>query len=97
MGLVSTVVQSYVVEGVHRYFVVGIDCHEEVHHNHCLGIHHGTVVDSTLEVVISKRVDQILVAPPIFDCPILDESLHCNLHFLQHNCNQTHSQRGENS
>ncbi|KAL4321884.1 hypothetical protein AHAS_Ahas14G0155100 [Arachis hypogaea] len=55
------------------------------------------VVDNTLEVVVAKRVDQILVAPPIFDCPILDLSSHCNLLFLQHDCNQTHSQRGENS
>ncbi|KAL4344720.1 hypothetical protein AHAS_Ahas11G0206600 [Arachis hypogaea] len=96
-GLVSVVVQSYMEEGVHRYFVVGVDCHEEVHHNHCLGKHHRMVVDSALEVVIAKRVDQILVAPPIIDCPILDLSFHCSLLYLQHDCNQTHSQRGENS
>ncbi|KAL4288044.1 hypothetical protein AHAS_Ahas19G0246800 [Arachis hypogaea] len=98
MGLVSMVVQSYVEEGVHRYMVVVVDCHEEVHHNHCLDRHHGMVVaHSALEEVVAKRVDQILVTPPIFDCPILDGSLHCNLHFLQHNCNRTHNQRGENS
>jgi len=83
MGLVSMVV-GYIKEGVHRYIVVGIDYHEEVHHNHCLGMYHGMVVaHSTLEVIVAKRVDQILVAPPIFDCPILDASLRCNLHFLQ--------------
>ncbi|KAL4329707.1 hypothetical protein AHAS_Ahas13G0327000 [Arachis hypogaea] len=60
-------------------------------------MHHRMIVDSPLEVVVPKRVDQILVAPPIFDCPILDPSLHCKLHFLQHDYNQTHSQRGENS
>ncbi|KAL4276024.1 hypothetical protein AHAS_Ahas20G0165800 [Arachis hypogaea] len=81
-GLVSMVVQNYVEEEVHRYFVVGVDCHEEVHHNHCLGAHHRMVVDSALEEVVAKRVDQILVAPPIFDCPIHDPSFHCNLLFL---------------
>ncbi|KAL4276337.1 hypothetical protein AHAS_Ahas20G0197100 [Arachis hypogaea] len=96
-GLVSMVVQSYVEEGVHRYIVVGVDYYEEVHRNHCLGKHHRMVVDNTLEMVVAKRVDQILVAPSIFDCPILDPSSHCNLLFLQHGCNQTHSQRGENS
>ncbi|KAL4357627.1 hypothetical protein AHAS_Ahas09G0205600 [Arachis hypogaea] len=85
-GLVSMVVEGHIKEGVHRYIVVGVDCHEEVHHNHCLGMHHKMVVaHSTLEGVVSKRVDQILVAPPIFDCPILDASLHCNLHLTFYN------------
>ncbi|KAL4397036.1 hypothetical protein AHAS_Ahas01G0151700 [Arachis hypogaea] len=38
------VVQNYVEEGVHRHVVVGIECHVKVHHNHCLGMHHGMVV-----------------------------------------------------
>ncbi|KAL4315921.1 hypothetical protein AHAS_Ahas15G0233400 [Arachis hypogaea] len=96
-GLVSTVVQSYVDEGVHRYTVVGVDCHEDIHHNYCLGKHHRMVVDNTLHVVVAKRVNQILVAPPNFGCPILDPRSHCNFLFVQHDCNQTHSQRGENS
>ncbi|KAL4337446.1 hypothetical protein AHAS_Ahas12G0111000 [Arachis hypogaea] len=92
MELVSMVVEGYTEEGVHRYMVVVVDCHEEVHQDHCLSMHHGMVIaHSTLEEVVAKRVDQILVAPPIFDCPILDANLHCNLHFLQHNCNHTHS------
>ncbi|KAL4300714.1 hypothetical protein AHAS_Ahas17G0228500 [Arachis hypogaea] len=58
-------------------------CHEEVHHNHCLGTHQIVVlVHSASEDVVAKRVDQILVAPPIFGCPILDASFHCNFHFL---------------
>ncbi|KAL4306515.1 hypothetical protein AHAS_Ahas16G0186000 [Arachis hypogaea] len=61
-------------------------------------MHLGMALDHIkLEEGVAKRVDQILMAPLIFDCPILDASLHCNLHFLQHNCNHTHSQRGENS
>ena len=59
--------------------------------------HMVVVVDSSLEVVVAMRVDQILVAPPIFDCSNLDACSHCNFFFLQHNCNQTHSQRGESS
>ena len=59
--------------------------------------HMMVVVDSPLEVVVAMRVDQILVAPPIFDCSNLDAYFHCNFFFLQHNCNQTHSQRGESS
>ncbi|KAL4276947.1 hypothetical protein AHAS_Ahas20G0258100 [Arachis hypogaea] len=55
------------------------------------------VVDSPLEVVIAMRVDQILVASSIFDCSNLDACSPCNFLFLQHNCNQTHSQRGESS
>ena len=96
--LVSMVVQSYVEEGVHSYILVGVDCHKEVHHNHCPGMPLGMALSHSMLVeVVAKRVDQILVAPPIFDCPILDPSSHCDLLFLQHDCNQTHSQRGENS
>ncbi|KAL4316770.1 hypothetical protein AHAS_Ahas15G0318300 [Arachis hypogaea] len=63
-----------------------------VYHSYCLGTHQRVVlVHSASEDVVAKRVDQILVTPPIFGCPILDASLHCNLHFLQHNCNCTHS------
>ena len=65
---------------------------EERVHRHMV-----VVVDSPLEVVVAMRVDQILVAPPIFDCSNLDACSHCNFFFLQHYCNQTHSQRGESS
>ncbi|KAL4373908.1 hypothetical protein AHAS_Ahas05G0128800 [Arachis hypogaea] len=75
-----------------------VGCHEEVHHNYCLGMHHRMVVGhSALKGFVAKRVDQILVALPIFDCPKLDACSHCNILFLQHNCNQTYSQRGESS
>ena len=72
--------------------VVVQSCVEERVHRHMV-----VVVDSSLEVVVAMRVDQILVAPPIFDCSNLDACSHCNFFFLQHNCNQTHSQRGESS
>ncbi|KAL4328952.1 hypothetical protein AHAS_Ahas13G0251500 [Arachis hypogaea] len=78
--------------------LVEVDCHEKVHHNHCLGMHRRMVVaHGTLEEVVAERVDQILVAPPIFDCSNLDACFHYSFHFLQYNLNQTCSQRGENS
>ncbi|KAL4321355.1 hypothetical protein AHAS_Ahas14G0102200 [Arachis hypogaea] len=92
-------VEGYVVgDKGQRCMVEVVNCHEEVHHNHRVDMHLGmTLAHSTLEGVVAKRVDQILVAPPIFDRPILDTCSHCSFHSLQHNLNQTHSQRGENS
>ncbi|KAL4275304.1 hypothetical protein AHAS_Ahas20G0093800 [Arachis hypogaea] len=92
------VVQSYVEEGVHRHMVVVVDRHEEVHHNHCLDMQHGMVVPHSMLVeVVAKRVVHKLEAPPTFDCPMLNACSHCSFHSLQHNLNQTHNQRGENS
>ncbi|KAL4315805.1 hypothetical protein AHAS_Ahas15G0221800 [Arachis hypogaea] len=87
-GLVSMVVQSYVEEGFHRYMVMVVDCHEEVHRNHYLGMHHGIVVlHSMLVEVIAKRVVHKLEASPTFDCPILDACSHCSFYSLQQNLN----------
>ncbi|KAL4344408.1 hypothetical protein AHAS_Ahas11G0175400 [Arachis hypogaea] len=96
--LVSMVVQSYVEEGIHRHMVGLVGNHKGVHRNHCLGMNHRMVIaHSALEGVIAERVDQILVALTIFDCPNLDACSHYSFHSLQHNLNQTRSQRGENS
>ncbi|KAL4350507.1 hypothetical protein AHAS_Ahas10G0148900 [Arachis hypogaea] len=73
--------------------VVVVDSQKSAHHSCYLGMHHRMVVDSPLEVVVAMRVDQILVAPPIFDTSNLDACSHYNFLFLQHNCNQTQSQR----
>ncbi|KAL4276301.1 hypothetical protein AHAS_Ahas20G0193500 [Arachis hypogaea] len=75
-GLVSMVVQSHVEEMVHRDMVVIVDNQKSAHHSHCLDMHHRTVVDSPLEVVVAMRVDQILVAPPIFGYSNLDVCSH---------------------
>ncbi|KAL4293640.1 hypothetical protein AHAS_Ahas18G0148300 [Arachis hypogaea] len=97
VGLVS-MVEGYVEEEIHRHMVVVDDNHIEVHHNHWIGMHLGmTIAHSTLVEVVATEVDQMLEAPPTFDCPILDASLHCSSYFLQHSCNHTHSQSGENS
>ncbi|KAL4329552.1 hypothetical protein AHAS_Ahas13G0311500 [Arachis hypogaea] len=90
--LVSMMVQSYVEEGVHRHMVVVVASRNEVHHNHCLGMHREMVVaHSILEEVVAKMVDHMLEPPPTFDCPILDACFYCSFYFLQHNLNQTHS------
>ncbi|KAL4306611.1 hypothetical protein AHAS_Ahas16G0195600 [Arachis hypogaea] len=91
-GLVSMMFQSYVEGVVHKHMVGLVGNYKGVHHIHRLGMHLGmALAHSRLVEVVAKRVDQILVAPPIFDA-----SRHCNLLFLQHDCNKTHSQRGEN-
>ena len=70
--------------------LVEVVCHERVHHNYWLGIHHRMVVGySALEGVVAKRVDQILVAPPIFDSSNLDAYFHYSFHSLQQHWNQT--------
>ncbi|KAL4321885.1 hypothetical protein AHAS_Ahas14G0155200 [Arachis hypogaea] len=64
--------------------LVEVVCHERVHHNYCLGMHHRMVVGySALEGVVSKRVDQILVAPPIFDSSDLDACSCYSFHSSQ--------------
>ncbi|KAL4276399.1 hypothetical protein AHAS_Ahas20G0203300 [Arachis hypogaea] len=51
-------------------------------------MHHIMVVGySALEGVVAKRVDQILMAPPFFDCSNLDACSHYSFHSLQHNWN----------
>ncbi|KAL4293523.1 hypothetical protein AHAS_Ahas18G0136600 [Arachis hypogaea] len=85
MRLVSMVVEDYIEEGVHRYMMVVVDNHKEVHHNHCLGMHHRmALAHGIFGKVVAKKVDQILEAPHIFDCSILDACCHCNFHLLQY-------------
>ncbi|KAL4315324.1 hypothetical protein AHAS_Ahas15G0173700 [Arachis hypogaea] len=53
-------------------------------------MHHRMVVgNSALEGVVAKRVNQILVAPPIFDSSNLDACSHYFFHSLQQHWNQT--------
>ncbi|KAL4337301.1 hypothetical protein AHAS_Ahas12G0096500 [Arachis hypogaea] len=82
-GLVSMVVQSCVEEVVHKHMAGLVGNYKGVYHSHHLGTHHRMVVGySALEGVVAKRVDQILVDPPIFDCSNLDACSHCNFLFL---------------
>ncbi|KAL4276007.1 hypothetical protein AHAS_Ahas20G0164100 [Arachis hypogaea] len=53
-------------------------------------MHHRMVIGySALVGVIAKRVDQILVAPPIFHSSNLDVCSHYSFHSLQQHWNQT--------
>ncbi|KAL4315567.1 hypothetical protein AHAS_Ahas15G0198000 [Arachis hypogaea] len=53
-------------------------------------MHHRMVVGySALEGVVAKRVDQILVAPPIFHSSNLDAYFHYSFYSLQQHWNQT--------
>ncbi|KAL4374061.1 hypothetical protein AHAS_Ahas05G0144100 [Arachis hypogaea] len=95
-GLVS-MVESYVEGMDHRHMVVVLESHKVIHHSHWIGMHQRMApLHSALVGVVAMRIDHMHMAPPTFDCPILDTLLHCNLHFLQHSCNHTHSQN-ENS
>ncbi|KAL4365082.1 hypothetical protein AHAS_Ahas07G0070500 [Arachis hypogaea] len=77
MGFMSMVVEGYVEEGFHRYMVVVVDNHKEIHHNHWIGINHSMVpAHSTLVEVIAMKVDQMHEAPPTFDYFILDAYPH---------------------
>ena len=72
--------------------LVGVGCHERVHRNYCLGMNcKMVVVHGILEGVVAKRVDQILMAPSIFDCFDLDACSCYSSHSLQQYQNQTQS------
>ncbi|KAL4315615.1 hypothetical protein AHAS_Ahas15G0202800 [Arachis hypogaea] len=86
--LVIMVVQNYVKEGAHRHMVGLLVTTRGVHHNHRLGMHRRMVIaHGTLEEVVAERVDQILVAPPIFDFSNLHAYSHYSVHSLQYNLN----------
>ncbi|KAL4315323.1 hypothetical protein AHAS_Ahas15G0173600 [Arachis hypogaea] len=65
-----------------------------VHHSYWIDRHlRMAIAHSKLERVVAKRIDQIIEASSTFNCLILDACSHCSFHSLQHNLNQTHSQR----
>ncbi|KAL4374298.1 hypothetical protein AHAS_Ahas05G0167800 [Arachis hypogaea] len=92
-----SIVESYVEGIAHRHMVVVLENHKENHHSHWISMHHRmTLLHSALVEVFAMRIDHMHMAPPTFDCPILDMHLHYSSHYLQHSCNHTHSQ-SENS
>ncbi|KAL4371287.1 hypothetical protein AHAS_Ahas06G0150700 [Arachis hypogaea] len=81
----GSMVDGYVEEVVHSHMVVVLDSYKEIHHNHLIGIHHRmALVHSVLVEVVAMKIDHMHMAPPTFDCPILDTHPHCSLHFLQY-------------
>ncbi|KAL4315930.1 hypothetical protein AHAS_Ahas15G0234300 [Arachis hypogaea] len=87
---VGMVVALYVVHMAHmgmthRHMVVVLESHKGVHHSHLIDMHHRmALVHSVLVEVVANRIDHMHMAPPIFDCPILDAHPHCSPHFLQY-------------
>ena len=83
-GLVSMVVQSCVKEMVHKLMAGLVGNYKGVYHIYCLGMHcRMVVVHGILEGVVAERVDQILVAPSIFDCFDLDACSCYSFHSFQ--------------
>ena len=83
-GLVS-MVEGYVEDMAHRHMVVVLESHKGIHHSHWIGMHHRmALLHSALVEVVALRIDHMHMAPPTFDCPILDIHPHYSPHFLQH-------------
>ncbi|KAL4356948.1 hypothetical protein AHAS_Ahas09G0137700 [Arachis hypogaea] len=61
----------------HRHMVVVLENHKGIHHSHWIGMHHKMVLlHSALVEVVAMRIDRMHMAPPTFEYPILDTSLH---------------------
>jgi len=81
-----SVVEVHVEDMIHRHMVVVLESNKEIHHSHWIDMHHRmTLLHSALVEVVAKRIDHMHMAPPTFDCSILDAFFHCSSHFLQHN------------
>ena len=90
-------VEVHVEDEIHRHMVAVLGSQKVIHHSHWIGMYHRmALLHSALVEVVAMRIDHMHMAPLTFGCPIFDTFLHCNLHFLQHSCNHTHSQ-SENS
>ena len=75
-GLVS-MVESYVEGMDHRHMVVVLESHKEIHHSHWIDMRHRmALLHSAFVEVVAMKIDHIHMAPPTFDCPILDTHSH---------------------
>ena len=82
--LVSVVVRGYVERMVHMHGVGLVGSYKVIHHVLQLGMHGRMVfVQDISEGVAAKRVDQILLAPSIFDWSDLDACSYYNFHSFQ--------------
>ena len=72
-----SMVEGYVEDMIHKHMVVVLESHKDVHHSHWIDMHHGmALAHSALVEVIAKRIDHMHMAPPNFDCSILDTHPH---------------------
>ncbi|KAL4315949.1 hypothetical protein AHAS_Ahas15G0236200 [Arachis hypogaea] len=68
-----SMVEGYVVDMAHKHMVVVLESHKEIHHSHWIDMHHRmALVHSLLVEVVAMKIDHMHMAPPTFDCPILD-------------------------
>ncbi|KAL4381159.1 hypothetical protein AHAS_Ahas04G0105600 [Arachis hypogaea] len=73
-GLVSMV---HVEDMTQRHMVVVLESHKEIHHSHWVDMHHRmALLHSALVEVVAKKIDHMHMAPPTFECPILDTHSH---------------------
>ncbi|KAL4329336.1 hypothetical protein AHAS_Ahas13G0289900 [Arachis hypogaea] len=72
-----SMVDSYVGDMAHRHMVVVLESHKRIHHSHWIDMHHRMApLHSALVEVVAMRIDHMHMAPPTFDCPILDTHPH---------------------
>ncbi|KAL4299923.1 hypothetical protein AHAS_Ahas17G0149400 [Arachis hypogaea] len=72
-----SMVEVHVEDMAHRHMVVVLESHKGLHHNHLIGVHHRmALVHSLLVEVVAMKIDHMHMAPPTFDCPILDIHPH---------------------
>ncbi|KAL4276404.1 hypothetical protein AHAS_Ahas20G0203800 [Arachis hypogaea] len=70
-------VEGYVEDMAHRCMVVVLGSHKGIRHNHWIGMHHRmALLHSALVEVVAMRIDHMHMAPPTFDCHILDTHPH---------------------
>ena len=68
---------GYIEDMAHRHMVVVLDSHKEIHYSRWIGMHHGmTLVHSVLVEVVAMKIDDMHMAPPTFEYPILDACCH---------------------
>ncbi|KAL4306650.1 hypothetical protein AHAS_Ahas16G0199500 [Arachis hypogaea] len=68
-----SVVDGYVEDLAHRHMVVVLESHKEIHHSHWIDMHQRkALVHSLLVEVVAMKINHAHMAPPTFDCPILD-------------------------
>ncbi|KAL4276141.1 hypothetical protein AHAS_Ahas20G0177500 [Arachis hypogaea] len=70
-------VDGYVGDMAHRHMVVVLESHKRIYHSHWIDMHHKMApLHSALVEVVTMRIDHMHMAPPTFDCPILDTHPH---------------------
>ncbi|KAL4315562.1 hypothetical protein AHAS_Ahas15G0197500 [Arachis hypogaea] len=80
-----SMVEVHVEDMVHRHMVVVLESHKATHHSHWIDMRKKmALLHSALVKVVAMKIDHMHMAPPTFDCPILDTHPHCSPRFLQH-------------